>query len=219
MFSIFIKESFFTACIFTTLILSLISKIIICILYQNMIREADNMSITTNNLLKQCKSRFANCYKLNAGVPNIPVFVEKYLNRMKIGPIDFYILQNLSIQFILSSILFSGMAIAKTIINGHSLGEILPFYVVSFFSLYSYFSVSSFADIDGKRKILKVSLVDYLENHMIIRLESVEVNEKNAIISRKVEQEVGKKTAAAEFSFNQEQAKELEELLKEFFVT
>ena len=42
------------------------------------------MSSTENKVLKQCKIKFRNCYKLNDGVPNIPVFVDKFLNRIQI---------------------------------------------------------------------------------------------------------------------------------------
>ena len=58
--------------------------------------------------------------------------------------------------------------------SGKMLGEILPFYIVSFIGLYLYFSVSTVVDIKGKRRVLRVNLVDYLENHLSARMDVTE---------------------------------------------
>ena len=52
--------------------------------------------------------------------------------------------------------------------------EILPFNIVAFAGLYLYFAVAAAADIKGKRRILKVNLVDYLENHLSARMRVTE---------------------------------------------
>ena len=54
------------------------------VIYQRMIQQADTLSGMDNKLLNQCKERFINCYKLNGGVANISVFVDKYINRIRI---------------------------------------------------------------------------------------------------------------------------------------
>ena len=54
---------------------------------------------------------------------------------------------------------------------GRTLGDILPFYIVSFFGLYLYFSVSTVIDVKKKKRVLKVNLVDYLENHLSPRID------------------------------------------------
>ena len=107
----------------------------------------------------------------------------------------------------LGSVFMSGIGICTGIIDGMTLGALLPYYVISLFGLYVYFSVSSLVDVAGKRKILKTNLVDYLENHMVNHLnitcekESIEpVEEKN------------KKSG----TFTQNEEEELAELIREF---
>lgn len=218
MFSIFREEKLITAVMLFTLLLSIASRIIIGILYQNMIKETDNMSITANKLLKQCKLKFANCYQLNMGVSNIPIFVDKFLNRITLGPFTLQTIYHLSGQFMLLSVFFAGVGICRSIIVGRTLGQILPFYIVSFFGLYVYFSVSAVVDIKGKRRVLKVNLIDYLENHMVNRLHSVEEDEKLISPDEPVRpEESGQKEAPGAF-FTKSEEKELEELLKEFLV-
>jgi len=170
MFQVFQEERIVTICMLSLLGISVFSRIFLGLLYQNMIKEADNMASTENRLLKQCKLKFANCYQMSNGVQNIPVFVDKFLNRMSLGPFHFETLYHLSGQAMMLSVIASGVGICRSIVAGRSLGDILPFYIVSFFGLYLYFSVTAVVDIKEKRRVLKVNLVDYLENHLSPRI-------------------------------------------------
>lgn len=171
MFRVFQDEKIVTTCMFTLLAASIFLRITLGLLYQNMIRESDNMAITDNKMLKQCKLKFANCYQLSNGVANIPVFVDKFLNRMKWGPFTFETLYHLSGQAMLLSVVSAGVGICRSIMAGRTLGDILPFYIVSFFGLYLYFSISTVVDVKKKKRILRVNLVDYLENHLSPRID------------------------------------------------
>lgn len=171
MLEIFEKEKIITICMLSFLGLSILTRILLGFLYQNMIRETDNMATTNNKLLKQCKLKFANCFQLNNGVSNIPVFVDKFLNKLSLGPCSFETMYHLSGQLMLLSVVCAGIGVCKSVIEGRMLGEILPFYIVSFFGLYLYFSLSTIVDIKGKKRVLKVNLIDYLENHLSARID------------------------------------------------
>lgn len=180
MFAVFEEEKLITIFMFAFLLLSILSRVVIGIRYQNMIRQTENMSTTSHKALKQCKLKFANCYQLNGGVSNIPIFVDKFLNKLKFGPFLVQTVYHMSGQFMLLSVFCSGLGVCLCIMAGHSIGDILPFYIVSFLGLYLYFSVSAITDIKGRRRVLKTNLVDYLENHMASRLRaglSAEVKE------------------------------------------
>ncbi len=170
MFNVFMEQMIVTACMFSCLVLSIFLKIFLGTLYRHMIKETDNMAITNNKLLKQCKTKFLNCYELNNGIHNIPVFVDKFINRLSLGHLSFDLIYHLSGQLMLLTVVFAGIGVCQGIAAGHTLGEILPFYIVSFVGLYLYFSVSTVVDIKGKRRMLKVNLVDYLENHLSSRM-------------------------------------------------
>ncbi len=170
MFQIFREEKIITICILSFFAVSILMRLLLGILYQNMIREAENMATTDHKLLKQCKLKFANCYQLNHGVPNIPVFVDKFLGRLALGPLSFESMYHLSGQAMLLSVVSAGVGICKSILDGRMLGEILPFYIVSFLELYLYFSITTMLDVKGRKRILKINLVDYLENHLSARI-------------------------------------------------
>ena len=171
MFPIFEQEKIAAIGMLICFLLSVVTRIFLALLYGQMIQETDNMATTKNKLLKQCKLKFTNCYQLNNGVPNVQVFVEKFLNKLSFGPFSFRMLYHLSGQLMLLSVVFSGVGICRSIAAGSMFGEILPFYICSLLELYLYLSLTTMVDVKGKRKALKVNLIDYLENHLSNRMQ------------------------------------------------
>lgn len=227
MFTIFQEEKIISAFMGLFLVLSILTRLGLGMVYQRLIKETDNMSTTENKMLKQCKLKFANCFQLNNGVANIPIFVDKFLNRLTIGHLSFDGIYHLSGQLMLLSVVCSGIGVCKSIMHGRMLGEILPFYIVSFLGLYVYFSVSTIVDVKGKRRVLKVNLVDYLENHLSARIDVTDQDiqmlygedwvTKSA--KRRAGVSVSKGQTPEDAGFTKEQEKELEELLLEFLMS
>ena len=227
MFTIFQEEKMISAFMGLFLVLSILTRLGLGMVYQRLIKETDNMAATENKMLKQCKLKFANCFQLNNGVANIPVFVDKFLNKLTIGHLSFDGIYHLSGQLMLLSVVCSGIGVCKSIMQGRMLGEILPFYIVSFLGLYVYFSVSTIVDVKGKRRVLKVNLVDYLENHLSARIDVTDQDiqmlygedwvAKSA--KRRVGVSVSKGQTPEDAGFTKEQEKELEELLLEFLMS
>ncbi|MBR1852535.1 MAG: hypothetical protein IJ794_05210 [Lachnospiraceae bacterium] len=184
MFQILWEEPIITAVILGLFGISLFIRILLGSLYRGMIRQSDNMATTNNRLLKQCKLKFSNCYQLNNGVSNIPVFVDKFLNRLTLGPFSFETLYHLSGQSMLLSVIFSGIGVCRAILRGKMMVEVLPYYIVSFIGLYLFFAVSTMVDLKGKRRVLAVNLVDYLENHLSARI-GVTERDMNMLYGRK----------------------------------
>lgn len=192
MFEIFGEEKIITVCILSFFLLGIGMQFLLGILYQNMIQEVENMATTNHKLLKQCKLKFANCYQLNNGVPNIPVFVDKFLSRLAVGPISFEGIYHLAGQAMLLSVVSAGAGICKSIMNGRRMGDVLPYYIVSFLGLYLYFSISTMLDVKGRKRNLKVSLVDYLENHLSSRINVTE-EDMEMLYGRRLYEPVGRR--------------------------
>lgn len=168
----FLTMDFFLALMITFFVLSILTQILIGVLYQHMIEEAENMQNTTNKLLLQLKQKYINSYTLNDGVTNVSVFVDKFINRLQIGRISLTTLKNCSGQCMLLSISAAGIGICKGLIEGDAFFALLPYYIISFLGLYFYFSVLSIVDIPSRKNMLKTNLVEYLENHLALRLEA-----------------------------------------------
>lgn len=170
MFPIFEQEKVASIVMLACMAVSILTRIGLGLMYLHLIHETDNMASTRSRQLKQCKLKFANCYQLNNGMANVPVFVDKFISRMSLGPVSPHLLEHLSGQLMLLSVVSAGVGVCRSIIAGSTMGQILPFYIASMMGLYLFFSVSAIVDLKGKRRVLKINLVDYLENHLSGRM-------------------------------------------------
>lgn len=178
MFQIMFKHPEFMVPILILLSLSIICQISMGVLYHKLIAQTENMSATKNKSLQQLKLKFSSCCQLHDGMSNVPVFVDKYMNKIKIYGISLSTLKHLSGQLVLLSILISGIAACIEITAGESVQYIVPYYIVSFLGLYCYFAISSLVDISTKTNTLRTNLIDYLENHLANRLEQTSLDLK-----------------------------------------
>ena len=178
MFQIMFKHPEFMVPILILVSLSIICQISMGVLYHKLITQTENMSATKNKSLQQLKLKFSSCCQLHDGMSNVPVFVDKYMNKIKVYGISLSTLKHLSGQLVLLSILISGIAACMEITAGESVQYIVPYYIVSFLGLYCYFAISSLVDISTKTNTLRTNLIDYLENHLANRLEQTSLDLK-----------------------------------------
>ena len=171
MIGMFLKHKYLAAAIIGLLSLSIICQIIMGVLLHIMIRESGNMPAAKNKFLKQCKMKFINYYKLNGRMVNTSVFVDKFIQKITFLKIPLLRFSHIPGQLMMLSVLVTGITICFTLAAGDTLFQIIPYYLSSILGLYLYFSISGLVDIQGKKKILKTNLVDYLENHLAPRLE------------------------------------------------
>ncbi|MDE7018927.1 MAG: hypothetical protein K2P65_15390 [Lachnospiraceae bacterium] len=225
MLQILFKHPEFMIPILILLSLSIICQISMGVLCYKLIRETENMSSTGNKSLQQLKLKFSSCCQLHEGISNISIFVDKYINKLKIHGFSVSTLKHLSGQLVLLSILVSGIGACKGIILEESVIFIIPYYIISFLGLYCYFSISSFVDINGKIQMLRTNLIDYLENHLANRIEQTNLDMKlvqgEAPATPKDKGTLHtvteiRSTGTEEPALTHKEAQELESLLKEF---
>lgn len=231
MFTLFFRHKNYMIAILILLLLSIICQIVMGVIYHKLIWETENMSTTTNRNLQKLKLKFSSCRQLHETVPNVPVFVDKFINQIKVGRLPLSFLKHVSGQFTLLAVLVAGIGACMGIIHNENFFQIAPFYLISFLGLYCYFAVSSLVDIPGKIKILRTNLIDYLENHLSSRLEQTKLDMRIIQPESSAEDEPDKKSVNfADISlpkhtekdmenspaFTSSEAEELELLLKEF---
>ncbi|MCD7725306.1 MAG: hypothetical protein LUI12_07115 [Clostridiales bacterium] len=215
MFALFFQHKNFMVAILILLSLSIICQIIMGVIYHKLIWETENMSTTTNKSLQQLKLKFSSRSQINEKVANVPIFVDKFMNQIKIGCVPLSFLKHLSGQLTLLAVLVAGIGACFAIIRGESFFHIAPFYIISFLGLYCYFAISSLIDVPGKIRILRTNLVDYLENHLSSRLEQTKSDMQFINMSSPAEKEAPPQEEETP-TFSKSEAEELELLLKEF---
>lgn len=222
-----INQSLIMTISIVLMVIGVLYQVAIGVAYQKMIQATDTMIGTDNKLLKQCKERFIQCYKLNGGVSNIPIFVDKYINRIRFMGMSVNFIKHLSGQIMMAGVFVAGFGVCKGIIEGKRFVDLLPFYIVSLFGIYLFLSISSIVDMPGRRKILKTNLTDYLENHIAERLEhgmgdkeklQWELEQEKETITKPRNTRAVYQDQQEETAFTEKEAKELEELLKSFMM-
>lgn len=176
MLALFFYHKNFMFAILTLLFCSIICQFLLGVTFHRLIRETENMSATKNRSLQQLKLKFTSCIQLRETLPNVPVFVDKYVNQIRIGKIPVSFLKHLSGQLTLLAVLVAGIGACLGIIRDESFFVVAPFYLISFLGLYLYFAASSLVDLPGKINILRTNLVDYLENHLSNRLDQTRLD-------------------------------------------
>ena len=216
------QHKYYIIGILTLLFGSIICQIAMGVIYHRLIWETEHMSTTTNKSLQQLKLKFSSCCKMNEKVSNVSVFVDKYMSRLEFHGVSLSMLKHLSGQLMLLSVLVAGIGACISIIHDEGFFSIVPYYVISFLGLYCYFAVASIVDIPGKINIIRINLVDYLENHLSNRLEQTALDMQLIQPAQKDNPEDHKTKETADMdatpSFSGSEMDELELLLQEFLL-
>lgn len=154
-------------------ILGLLVKVIIHGVYQSLMKASENMANSQNNLMKQVKMRFEACYKLQLGVHNVDIFVDKYIYKHKFCGILLYTWENISGQLFIMSLLVPTIAIGLAVFYECGQAAILSTFLVGLLISSLLIIVESFLNLPQKRMILRINMKDYLENMLRVKLEQV----------------------------------------------
>ncbi len=164
------RDLFFTIGMLVLLTMGLVVRVTIGFFYRGLIREAENMATTGHRVLRQWKVKYENCFEMNKGVSNTAIFVDKLISRLAFGPFTYDQWYLVSAQLQLLSVLLAGVGIARAIGAGRPVAEILPYYIITFLGLYLFITVTTSVAVREQRRILKVNMIDYLENHLAPRI-------------------------------------------------
>ena len=223
MFQILLVESPSSIGMLVFFLISMGILIFLAVNYNQFIKDAENMSITKRRELKAIKTKFLNSYGQKETEEekrfaiqeqiNVEVFVDKAINRLKFCGLKVNTWRFFSGQSLLISIIFAGLGVFRGILAKMTFREISPFYLIAFLELYIFFSVVSICDYEGKDKLLRLTIIEYIENHMVNRIQVARAFQAEEKVFQILEEEQRKKQ-----TFSKEMEEELDSLLQEFFV-
>lgn len=223
MFQILLVESPSSIGMFVFFLVSMGILIFLAVNYNQFIKDAENMSITKRRELKAIKTKFLNSYGKKETEEerkfsiqeqiNVEVFVDKAINRLKFCGLKVNTWRFLSGQSLLISIIFAGLGVFRGILAKMTIREISPFYLIAFLEMYIFFSIVSICDYEGKDKLLRLTIIEYIENHMVNRIQVARAFQAEEKVLQILEEEQRKKN-----TFSKEMEEELDSLLQEFFI-
>lgn len=140
--------------------------------------------------------------KEKQNIVNVTIFIDRKLQQLTIGKFKIAWMKHFSGQMLLFAVFLAGLGACKGIMEGKTLGQILPFYIISLLGMYFHFSMSGVMDLEGKKKIVQMNLTDFLQNGRLYLYTSPEAEREKEI-------EEGKNF------FGEEEEKQLREMIRE----
>lgn len=153
-------------------LLEVVIKGIVHRTYCRLERAAGNIGKSEHRLMKALRVKFDTCYQLKIGVPNVEIFVEKYLRHYKVFGMYIHTWESFCNLCMLLAMLFSLGGGIFTLYLGLSqevvflslgCGVAGNGIILLFDCLYG---------VNNKRELLRVDILDFLENIYKPRLEN-----------------------------------------------
>lgn len=163
-----------------------------------MVKESGNLEDTKPELLADWIEKYL---KKEEQITDINVFLEKEFHKFRIGRFTIIELKHFSGQALMLMIFLTGVGACRGIMDGKTLGEILPFYIISMFGLYIHFSIAGFINFEENKKTIYLNIMDFLKNKKSYHYQTIKGKEEK------------RKDLLAE-----EQALELHEMIREILV-
>ncbi len=151
--------------------LGLLLRLIINLVYKHLVKESDNLGETKNKMLKHIKMKFETCYKLKIGVNNVDTFVDKNILKHRFCGILLSTWDNLCGQALFLNLLAVPIIAIFGVVYKCGQDRILLAGAVGILTSAIMILVDKSINLTGKKKIMRLNLLDYLENFCKVRLE------------------------------------------------
>lgn len=151
--------------------LGLILRLILNVVYRKLLKESDKFGSTNHKRLKHTKLKFETCYKLKIGVNNVDTFVDKSVLGYRLCGILLSTWENYSGQTLFISLLAIPLSAVFGAFFKCEVDLILFTAVVGMSTCAILVIVDKIMNIPTKKKIMKLNMLDYLENFYKVRLE------------------------------------------------
>lgn len=153
-------------------------KLILNIVYSRLIKASDNMGTARNKLTQKIKLKFESCYKLNIGVNNVDIFVDKHVYRHKFCGLYLSTWENLCGQVLMLCLLVGSTSAIFGLIYECGKQQILRTFSVGIIISGLLIIFDGIINIPGKKFLIRINMIDYLENKYKVRIEHPEVFEQ-----------------------------------------
>ena len=154
----------------------LLLRLIVNLVYKHLVKESDQLGETKNKMLKHIKLKFSTCYKLKIGVNNVDTFVDKNILKYRFCGLLLSTWENLCGQVLYLVLLMVPIITVFAVLEDCGQDIVLLTGAVGILSAAVLILVDKSINLSGKKKIMRLNLLDYLENFCKVRLEQESSN-------------------------------------------
>ena len=212
-------------------LVSLFVKLMLRHTYKRLLRAASDIGHSRHRLMKNICMRFEACYQLKIGVPNVPLFVEKYLRHYRVFGVHMKAWEHI---YMLCVILVMAGSMANSIWNmmqgGGSTEVFLPL-LTGIIGTGVLLFMDFMWNTEEQWKLLQIDITDYLENVCKPRLENeiyhpaelqnyqkeyFDEADKVVNFEQKQAEKNGEQPTVPEINFTEEEEKVIREVIHEY---
>jgi len=150
-------------------LIGVITKLAVNHVYKGLIRQADNVATAKDKQLQQMKTKYESIHRINSGVKNSGVFVEKRLMQYRLLKIRLKNWENLDLQIGGAGVIFCMLASYGIFWMDGNLKISAMYLCIGGMTACGLLWFHSVADSKGNRKTLIAALCHYFENVLIVR--------------------------------------------------
>lgn len=195
----FLEQWIFLIGIVSTLLISIFCQIFIIYYMLQIVNASEKLEEEKTAVLGEWIEEYI---REKQKIGNVTIFINKKLEQLSLGKYKITKVKHLSGQMLLLAVFLAGMGACKGIIDGKTLGQILPFYILSLFGMYLHFSLAGVMDLEGKKKMIQMNVTDFLENGKLYLYMSPRGEQEKAVEEEK-------------HFFGQREDEELREIIRE----
>lgn len=151
--------------------LGLLLRLIVDLVYRQLVKESDRLGETKNKMLRHMKMKFSTCYKLKIGVNNVDTFVDKSVSKYRFCGVLLSTWDNACGQVLLLVLLIVPVAAVFGVAEKCGQDQVLMSGAVGILTSAVLILVDKSINLTGKKKLIRLNLLDYLENFIKVRLE------------------------------------------------
>jgi hypothetical protein len=151
--------------------LGLLVRLIVNLVYRHLVKASENPAETKNKLLKYMKMRFEACYKAKIGVNNVDTFVDKSVLKYRFCGVLLSTWDNFCGQVLFLNLLIVPISAVFGVVYDCGQKQVLMTGAVGILSSAILILVDKSINLPAKKRILRLNLLDYLENFCKVRLE------------------------------------------------
>lgn len=151
--------------------LGMLIRLLLDLVYKYLIRESDHPGTTKNKLIRHMKLKFEACFKYKIGVNNVDTFVDKNVLQYRFCGVLLSTWENLSGQVLYLNLLLVPIFALFGVIYDCGQKRVLLNGAVGITTCAMLILVDKSINLLTKKKMLRLNIMDYLENFCKTRLE------------------------------------------------
>ena len=148
----------------------LLQKISVTLLYHSLKKQTDQLPSANKRWIKQLRLKFENTYRVNRGTPDVGVFVDRQVEKMRFFRVGLHRMNTFYRKAQLICILLGGASYLLGSWAGMTLRECTEFFAMGIVSAVFLQLVDNLSGNAHSMEVVRLNLTDYLSNILLPKL-------------------------------------------------